>query len=589
MKPYKPGVLLGLVALSSAALLGCPPIHTSSTSDPAPTPDPTLHIIIPKVNPKEVYTGQSVQKITFTNTKSTEDMTVTPVKGHSLFLIKINSSPNPVTARNTGHGYPLEGAASRAVGGFPQGTLPLTTFKESGRFVLGNQTITRYDHPGAQAFTRNPPPLEIKGPSPKESRSGSLSAPVFAAASLGDTKQFWVEDKEDKWVQIPAVLRATSIHSKVWVAEEQYSNTPYTKDNKLTQAQAQAIADKFDWIYQYETPLFGYEYGGGIPNTDPSYGGVDGDPAVHILVYDIEYDYSSSQSSGVFGFFWAKDHYKQADLDSFQSTLKTNQGELFYIDAFFADAYPEAIYSTLAHEFQHMIHFNTKSLQHKKSSETWYDEMLSLLAEDVIAPMIGVPVTNDHHPIASRIPTFLDGYNATGLTQWLSGDEVLISYANVYAFGAYLARNYGGANLIKAIMENNTTNIQSLNEALEASAQISFAQALGRYGEAFIYSSAHKGGNLSFDTTVTKRINDIAYTFTGFDLWTIPDTWQGYGPIPENHTGPLIWDGNYLFDMPGYSVIVQSLEEWQQVSADTVRIRFEKPSDPHIDLYLMIR
>jgi hypothetical protein len=487
----------------------------------------------------------------------------------------------------------LEGSASQAAGSFPQETGSFKPTQESGRFVLGNQTITRYDHPGAQAFTRNPPPLEIQEPRPKETRYGSINGAVFTAASLGDTKQFWVEDKNSQWIQISAVLRALSTHSKVWVAQDRYSDTPNPNDNKLTQAQAQGIADKFDRIYQYETPLFGYEYGGGLPGTDPNYGGIDGDPAVHILVYDIKYDYSISQTSGILGFFWAKDWYDQATLDRYQPTLKTNQGELFYIDAFFADAYPEAIYSTLAHEFQHMIHFNTKNLQHHQTSETrsetWYDEMLSLLAEDVIAPMIGVPVTHNYHPILSRIPTFLDRYNAAALTEWLSGDEVLISYANVYAFGAYLARNYGGADLIKAIMENATANIASLNEALLANAQISFTQALGRYGEAFIYSGAHKGGGLSFDTTVTTRINDTDYTFTGFDLWTIHNASKGYGPIPNNYTGPLIWDGNYQFAMPGYSVILQSLEEWQRVRADTVHIRFQKPSDPHIDLYLMIR
>ncbi|MDR2393355.1 MAG: hypothetical protein LBD93_04280 [Treponema sp.] len=588
MKPYTYGVWLGLIALGMAVLPGCPPLDTSST--PTPRPDSGLHIIIPKVNSQTVYEGEPVQKISFT--EDIKDVTLTQVQGHSLFLIKVNASPNRVSADKTGYGYPLEGFPSQAVGSVPQGVLPLKTLQESGRFTLGNQTITRYDHPAAQAFARNPPPLGVKAFGPQETRYGEVPVPLFTAASLGATRDFWVEDTNSNWIQIPAVLQVISDHSKIWVATANYSDSSaYNKqDNKLTRIQVKAMAEKFDQIYQYETPLFGYEYGGGLPSTDPNYGGVDGDPAVHILVYDIDDDYSSSQSSGVFGFFWAKDWYDQAALDSFQPTLKTNQGELFYLDAFFADAYPQAIYSTLAHEFQHMIHFNTKKLQRDQPSETWYDEMLSLLAEDVIAPKIGVLANNEHHPISSRIPMFLDRYNATALTDWLSGEEALISYANIYAFGAYLARNYGGATLIKAIMENNTSNLSSLNEALLASADVSFTQALSRYGEAFIYSGTHKpGGTLSFDTTVTKEVNQHTYTFTGFDLWTIHDALRGYDPIPYNYTGPLIWDGNYRFAMPGYSVIVQSLDEWQQVSTDTVQIRFQKPADAHIDLYLMIR
>ncbi|MDR1987143.1 MAG: hypothetical protein LBP88_09280, partial [Treponema sp.] len=114
MKPYKQGIWLGLGALSIAVLLGCPPMDTAPTTDPVPTPGPALQIIIPQVDAKDVYTGQAVQKITFTNT--TEDLTLTQVQGHSLFLIKVNSSPNQVRADKTGHGYPLEGSASQAAG-----------------------------------------------------------------------------------------------------------------------------------------------------------------------------------------------------------------------------------------------------------------------------------------------------------------------------------------------------------------------------------------------------------------------------------------------------------------------------------------
>ncbi|MDR2633153.1 MAG: hypothetical protein LBC51_05975 [Treponema sp.] len=589
MKPYKHGLWLGCIALGIAVLPGCPPLDTTPTTTPE-KPPPKLHIIIPKVNPKEVYQGEAVQQISFTETETT-DMTLSQVQGHSLFLIKVNTSPYRVSAAQTGYGVPRESFASQTVASVPQGSLPLKTPRESGRFILGNQTITRFDHSGAQAFARNPPPVELKEPSHKENRYGAIQEPAFAAASLGAAKTFWVEGMSGQWIQIPAVLRALSTHSKVWLADANYSDNPEQyRDNQLTQSQAEEMAEKFEAIYQYETSLFGYEYGGGLPETDPRYGGVDKDPAVHILVYDIDYDYSASQTSGVFGFFWAKDFYDQSMLDSSQSKPKTNLGELFYLDAFFADAYPEAIYSTLAHEFQHMIHFNRKGLQEKQSSETWYDEMLSLLAEDVIAPKIGILADNEHHPIPSRIPTFLDNYNSAGITQWLSGDEVLISYANVYAFGAYLARNYGGADLIKAIMENKKANQASLNEALLASAQVSFAQALSRYGEVFIYSGEYKPeGTLSFDTSVTKKVYDYEYTFTKFDLWTIPDTFRGYDVIPYDYTGPLIWDGNYQFDMPGYSVIVQSLDEWQQVNTDTVQIRFQKPSEPKIELYLMIR
>jgi hypothetical protein len=582
-----------LLVIGMGVFMGCDISKPTEGAQRNPTED--LHLIrYPKINPSSPYTGSPVHNITFNDSTGTE-MTFTGVQGHSLFLIKVNRSPNTVSAEETGHGYPPALDTSRTLTEFPHGTaLSVPLIRESGRFAAGDNTITRYDHPGAQGFMRNPPlPHPSLSPS-RETQYGSPESPVFAVlpvSAVGTTKNFWVEDKNGRWIETPAILQAVSTHSKVWVAQANYSTIDNSGDNKLTQAQARTIAEQFDLIYQYESPLFGNEYGGGVPNTDPKYGGVDKDPAVHILVYDIGYDYTPSQTSGVFGFFWAKDWYDQQILENAQSKVKTNQAELFYIDSFFADTYPKAIYSTLAHEFQHMIHFNEKYIKNQRLSETWYDEMLSLLAEDVIAPKIGVPVTDKNHPVRNRIPTFLDNYNSTALTEWLSGDEALISYANVYAFGAYLARNYGGATLIKAIMENTMTNIPSLSAGLAAvTPGMDFNRALSRYGEAFIYSGDHKPeGTVSFDTTISQRINDIEYAFTGFDLWTIPDAAGGYTPIPPGYTGPLIWDVEYLFPMPGYSVIIQSLDAWQQVQEDTVTIRFKKPSQQTIDLYIMIR
>jgi hypothetical protein len=99
---------------------------------------------------------------------------------------------------------------------------------------------------------------------------------------------------------------------------------------------------------------------------------------------DISADYASAQESGVLGYFWSKD---EAPADSFgggympgSSGTYSNGAELFYIDAYFADKYPNEIKSTLIHEFQHMINHNQKYVMRGISSDTWFDEMLSLLS-----------------------------------------------------------------------------------------------------------------------------------------------------------------------------------------------------------------
>ncbi|MDR3304201.1 MAG: hypothetical protein LBS86_07285, partial [Treponema sp.] len=426
-----------------------------------------------------------------------------------------------------------------------------------------------------------------------------------AAYTVGaSTKSFWVEDKLGKWVEIGTTLRSTGTNSNVWVADANFSNTSLPKnDNKITTAQAAVLATKFDEIYRYETPLFGYEYGGGVAATAPTYGGVDGDPKIQILVYDIDYDYTTAQTGGTLGYFWSKDLYDQKSLDGYG--VKTNQAEMFYIDAHFMDAYPTVAHSVLAHEFQHMINFNVKSIRWSTNTNTviadvWYNEMLSMLAEDVIGPLIGIAPDSEDHVIADRMGSFLAGYLYSGVTDWLSGNDALYSYSSVYAFGAYLARNFGGAKLIKAMMENDTTNEASITAALTAlNPGVTFKSALSRYGEALVYSGAPQpDGVLSFDKTATTKINATDYTFTAFNIWTMPNNGYGQsvtiGTPPDTDTysypekGPMVWTLDYLFWMPGNSVILQSTDEWQHVTG-ALKITAKKPTNANIELYLMVR
>jgi hypothetical protein len=254
---------------------------------------------------------------------------------------------------------------------------------------------------------------------------------------------FWVESYYNSrtFVQKQATLRATGQYGNIWIMDENYGSGSSSK--KITTTQAQTLAAKFDSIYPIETNLLGYEYGG-EPGGN---GGKDGDPKIQILIYDID---------AVAGFFWGKDFYEQSQL----SPTKTNLAEIFYIDASQVNDVPEYIYSALFHEFQHMINFNMKSVKHNRSSESWYNEMLSVMAEDVISPLIGIGPANSGHPIRSRIPTFLNNYHLVGMSEWVTLSSA--SYAKGFAFGAYLMRNYGGANLLKEMLANNSTNIDSV-------------------------------------------------------------------------------------------------------------------------------
>jgi hypothetical protein len=404
-------------------------------------------------------------------------------------------------------------------------------------------------------------------------------------------KTFWVRNFPTK---INATLRATGTHSNIWVAEDNYSeaNPSDYNDNKITSAQAQAMADKFDLIYGKETALFGFECGG-EPSGD---GGVDGDSKIQILVHDIDGNYTPGQSSGTFGYFYNADEFSQEYWntynDFYDADIKSNEMEIFYMDAYFTDMLPDACYSTLIHEFQHMIHFNRKSLTLElNNSGTWYNEMLSMLAEDVIDPLIDINVGDDGHPTSDRIPRFLGNYNQVGVAVWREDTVNVLSYfyANSYAFGAYLVRNFGGAKLIQELMLNSSIDEASVTAALASTANPlrsevdTFDKALRRYGEALVFSQpadTRPSGVLSFNNTVSDTINSNNYTFTGFDIWKIQNVLNGT-------KGPYVFDTEQRL-MNGRTMLLQSKTAWQSVSGD-LSITVQKPTSSDIEVYVMVR
>jgi len=425
---------------------------------------------------------------------------------------------------------------------------------------MGTESATR--------FNANPPPFR-KGSS-RLVESPTLSLTEY---TVGTSKKFWVSptDKE-AYTQIDTTLLAQGTYGNVWVHDDRIDGSG--KKATMTTNEAQALATEFDKIYPLATNLLGYEYGGNPAETDER-GGVDGDIRIQILIYDIDDDYASTRSSSrTVGYFHGKDEFTQQELIKERlPNLKTNLAEIFYIDIEFLigskksdgttliAANPATIYSTLVHEFQHMIHFNQKALRLNKASAVWYNEMLSALAEDVISPLIQIPINTKGHPIGDRIPLFLASYSEAGVTQWLEGNNVLKSYAAVFAFGAYLIRNYGGPVLIQKMLANGAVDEASITQALASiPGNITFEAAMERFAEALLYSTSKTAGGItgkmSFDRDTTSTIKGTDYMAHGFDIWKIQ---QGDS---ETLKGPKLYSyppGSY--PLPGNSVRLHALQD----------------------------
>ncbi|GHV19325.1 hypothetical protein FACS189494_00590 [Spirochaetia bacterium] len=492
-----------------------------------------------------------------------------------MYLAKFNKSSGSIAAAaNTGF-------AASIAGGMPGG-------------------VTRIERADIQEFNTHLFPA----PAADSGRGVMRNMIARQHSAVNDPKTFWTD--EGGWQEVSATLRAQGTHCNIWIDDARYdagsgSGSGPNNNGKINTNQAEAIAAKFDEIYTLETKVIGFEYGGsnaGIYAGQPA-GGVDNDSRIQIFLYDIGNDYESTKNtnSGVLGFFWSKDEMSQTTLDNTYGigAYKTNLAEMFYIDVDFADRLPSVAYSTLAHEFQHMINYNIKTIINNKVSSTWYNEMLAMAAEDMIGPMIGVLLDNPNNVVNARVGFFLTNYYSASPTQWMSGNNVYVSYSNAYFFSAYLTRNFGGAPLLKAIMENSSVDTDSIGAALDTavnpyqSTVNTFDKALARYMEALVFSSTSLPPNrFTFHKNAQNTIDGTEYLFTGFDLWQTPNRLAGQGGVPAGYLGPLVWQADQRYPVQSGAVALHSSSSWQNKTGQ-LSITVTKPQDPNIELYLLVR
>mgnify|MGYP002672684320 CR=1 FL=1 len=276
-------------------------------------------------------------------------------------------------------------------------------------------------------------------------------------------------------------LRAGNSSCLVWVADDCYMEgevAALSSGSKVTTAIAESIADTFAEHCGFEREVFGTE--SSMMIDEYNYANIDmasksdTGTLVNILLYDIGNDYSSSNASGVIGYFSSKDYYvRRPSAEGNEKPLRySNEGKFFYIDAPFCNydssatgsykfggtgGVSQTVISTLFHEFQHMINFGNKVIEGGVSDNpSWHNEMLSMLAEDLMAQQLGLDAKEN--VAANRIPLFNRAYYNSGLTEYLKDTgKSIYSYSTAYAFGAWIAREYGGP----AFIENMYKSIDS--------------------------------------------------------------------------------------------------------------------------------
>lgn len=309
----------------------------------------------------------------------------------------------------------------------------------------------------------------------------------------------------------------------IWVADGQWDATG-TDYPKVSQEMVEAVGRWFlgygtaaeratNSIFRLVTDMIGLEWG---PDAPAGY--IPFDRCVTILLADINLD--DSPNGGTVGYFAngnnflgsrsnerimfvidapmlanSNDHgYDNRDLPPAQVSLSDKDWSA-------GDYWPEMVYSTLAHEFQHMINFYQKHVLRNVSERTWTDEMCAMSVEDLISTYMGVPgprgVPSADLSAGSpgnqdgRIPGFNE-FTEIGLSSSWS-DESLdpsVPYSLTYAFGAYLIRNYGGPAFLRRIVQAGKGGEAAVVDAVRAytEGQEIFATLLKRFSAAVLLS-----------------------------------------------------------------------------------------------------
>ena len=296
----------------------------------------------------------------------------------------------------------------------------------------------------------------------------------------------------------------------IWVANDEWSGN----GGPVTSYMVDALADAFfgkeglpqESIYNWVTAMLGDEWGDGdsLRYNLQRLETIAASGNITILLADIEGD--NADDGGIVGYFYSG--------DTIPSFSYSNGRVMFTIDSVMlaeadgswdiSDPWPSTVVSTLAHEFQHMIHFYQKGVLRGGdyfNEPTWIDELCAMLVEDLLADKMGVSGPRGVYPldysagasgnVYGRLREYLP-WPDLSLEAWPATDDELISsyYSLAYAFGAYLTRNYGGSEFVRRLVQSASTDAGAVAAAASAFSgrDESIVGLLRRWGAAVLLS-----------------------------------------------------------------------------------------------------
>lgn len=411
-----------------------------------------------------------------------------------------------------------------------------------------------------------------------------------------------------------AKLYAQTDNVYCWVIED--DKNPWistTEQGEVTDVLADKYSKKMDEMCEYITKVFGplpenmiYSPNGSFndcvkrPMTELSTTGIK----INIVIGDIFSDNTNEMAAndnGVMGMVCQKDLYASGVKGKDTIVDASNSGNYFYLDSYWAVKDEKEAFSTMAHEFQHLIGFSLKYVEYALEYDSYYlTEMLSMLTEDIMQEYLEV---SDNNVALARLPLFNSYYFLLGLNEFSQDEYMAIAYANAYAFGAWLSRQYGGTKLIHEMALNKYVGIDCMVNAVNTvtGKDYSYLDLLRKYTQALVFTNTdydYPTMNKDAETSSTYTYNGYTYPMKAIDLWHLDDRLEVKSNANVKYDGPRYFSSSSGYELPPYGF---TLHKVGTVDADAKSVNLtlsagvvgNEPVDEHaasqIQYYVMFQ
>jgi len=263
----------------------------------------------------------------------------------------------------------------------------------------------------------------------------------------GETENFYIQDGEtQEWLEKNFTMKGKGEHCYIFVD----NSVDYIDSNTINN-----LVQEFEKnIYPTNTDFFSSNFD------------IDGNNKLTILLVD-----KNQSEVTMAGYFHPKDFFSQSQLDDQNLNLKSNEGDIIYINTQLLDpdenleVSTKKIYSTIAHEFQHELWYYQswengwiEKKQEQQISSHWINEGMSTYAEQ----------KNGYWQIEPSVYSYFTGGENekladNSLTYWRMEEVHNEDYGIVNLFVNYIVQKFG-ENVLHEIYNQNEDPITTIED-----------------------------------------------------------------------------------------------------------------------------